>query len=119
MIERQRETGVSAVPRTHDVRRRDIQRQQHRRQILGMQFGRIGLVVVYLRIGWMIAAAVDEDPIDLRELRLLSVPGSQIPQRSVDEYHGGSPAVADEAVRKPRAVERRGVERTIERVERP
>ena len=66
----------------------------------------------------MIAAAVDEDPINLRELRLLSVPRLQIPQRAVDEYHGGSPAVADEAVGKSRAVERRGVERTIERAER-
>src|SRR5437667_11872646 len=83
-----------------------------------MQFGRIDLVVVHLRIGRMIAAAVDEDTIDLRELCLLSVPRSQVPQRAVDEYHGGSPAVADEAVGEPRTVERRCVERTIERAQR-
>jgi len=49
---------VRSVGRPDDVRRSDIEREQQRREILGMQLGRVRLVVVYLRIGRMIAAAV-------------------------------------------------------------
>src|SRR5258705_13251595 len=118
MVAGQLQGRIGAVRRTHDVCRRQVESQEQGGEILRVQLRRIRLVVVYLWIGRMIAAAVDEDPIDLRELGLLSAPRPQIPQRAVDEYHRGSPAVADEAVRKSRAVERRGMECPIERAER-
>ena len=72
MVPSQLQRRVRSVGRADDVRRSDIEGEQQRREILGMQLGRVRLVVVYLRIGRMIAAAVYEDAIDLRERILLA-----------------------------------------------
>ncbi len=72
MVACQLESRVRAVRRTDDLCRREFERQQHGREILGVQFGGVGLIVLDLGIRPMIATAVHQHAISLREEILLA-----------------------------------------------
>ena len=72
MVTRQLQRGVRAVRRTDDLCRREFQRQQHGREILGVQLGGVRLIVLGLGIRPMIATAVHQHAVSLREEILLA-----------------------------------------------
>ena len=62
----------------------------------------------------MIATAVDQHAVSLREEILLAAPRIQVAQRAVHEHDRWGTAVAGKPVRQARAIERHRMQRAIE-----
>src|SRR6266496_6645374 len=100
------------------MRRREVERQEQGREVLRVQLRRVGLVVVYLGIGGMVATAVHEDAIHLRKDVFLARPGPHVSQRAMDEDDRRRAAITRESIREARAVEVERVEGALERPQR-
>jgi len=88
------------TPRTRSPRhgRGEVELQQERGEILGMQHRRVGLVVVVRWVGWVITPAVHEHAVRLGKRGDLGVPVAEIAETAVYEHHRRT-RVADQAVR--------------------